>query len=86
MNAWTRGTAERAAASTAFRSAPDAADRAAASATNPAPIAVDREFTTRTAGPNSRAACTAELKVLDSAAEMCTATTPSPALSANACR
>ena len=49
-------------------------------------MAADREFTTRTDGPNSRAACTAVLNVLDSAAEMCTATTPSPPLSASACR
>ena len=35
--------------------------RAAASATNPTPIAAERELTTRTAEPNSRAACTAEL-------------------------
>jgi hypothetical protein len=37
---------------------------------NPTPIAADRELTTRTDGPNSRAACTAVLNVLDSAAEM----------------
>ena len=36
----------------------------------PDPIAADRELITRTAGPNSRAAATAELTVLDSAAEM----------------
>ena len=35
--------------------------RAAAKATNPTPIAADLELTTRTAGPNSRAAGTAEL-------------------------
>ena len=61
MNAWPRGTAERAAASTAFRSAPEAACCAAASATNPTPIAADLELTIRTAGPNSRATDTAEL-------------------------
>ena len=64
---------------------PEPAERAAASATNPTPIAAERVLTTRTAGLNSRAACTAELYVLDSAAERCTATTPSPSLSLSAC-
>ena len=81
-----RGTAALAAASTASRSSPAADERAAATATNPTPAAADRAFTTRTAGPNSRATATAVLKVLDSAAERCTATTPSPPLSANALR
>ena len=43
--------------------------RAAASATKPTPIAADRELTTRTDEPNSRAVCAAALYVLDSAAE-----------------
>ena len=47
-------------------------------------MATDRELTTRTEGPNSRASATAELNVLDNGAEMCTATTPSPSLSCNA--
>ena len=45
---------------TSTRSSPKCA-RAAASATNPTPIAADRELTTRTAWPNSRAASAAEL-------------------------
>ena len=57
-----------------------------AHATNPIPIAADRELTTRTAEPNSLTMPAAVLKVPDSAAEICTPTTPSPSLSSNAWR
>jgi hypothetical protein len=42
-------------------SPPERAQSAAASAMKPTPIAADREFTTRTDGPNSRAAIVAAL-------------------------
>ena len=86
MKLCTRSTIDSASAATTSRADPDCAARAAASATKPVPIAVDFESTTRTDPPNSVAAYSAAPSVLDRAPEMCTATTPSPPLSCNACR
>lgn len=80
-----RDTAARAASATASSCAPAAAARAAANATKPVPIAADLESTTRRLGSRSAAVRSAARQVPDSADEMCTATTPSPPLSASAC-
>ena len=85
MNAWLRRAARFAASATVSRSPPAAAARAAANATKPVPIAADFESTTRTCGSRSAAVRSAAPQVPDSADEMCTATTPSPPLSASAC-